>query len=684
MILDLLGWGVPTQHILDCGVSALALAVCLTELKLRIPSNLSELLENAEREVQMEAMEEIPPSSPIAKLTIQTTPPPQAEDTIMSGTPLTESPVEATTALPSRPSFLPPKPPALIASKPSPPNVPTPTALISTPTAKPPAPPPLDLDDIEQQRKQELLARRAVVQSLKGKLAMPSPTVAPSSATTPALVSPPSISPPISRGIPQPPSNDLQIDMFIADAIKRGEAGPQNSLSSPNAEKGLDDVGELEQMLDGQIFSPNIMGNGFGGGDMAMMAYMASNDFGVHNPMMDLHQSGMAYSYNPAFQTGFYPHNGNGNGLGRMTPGFNSFMLQRSNSDFAFPPPTPSFPLTPNGSFSSVSPSPSGQPRSNTINNALTKRVAKRPVAADFVEYNGTPTDASPTPMAAQSITRPPSASFARAGPGSFHTPPVDGTLAPLHKRRKTFGPFVSTRLVIDVSDAESSDGSDAEGDVVDTKRVSQVSQAPSLGSNAADESDRERERARQEKQAEWERKQQQILQIKEQIRIKEEERRLRMMAGMKATPPPIDGTAQAVSTPAPVAPVDTPPLPPSQPEPSPAPSTTVTVTSGEDSTISIKQEPSEVETTHLTTEAPFLGSTPGSSDVPNDQLATNPSPPSTTTPNCMTPIYRSFRGFEPLNLLSLILDAQFDTLPSDSLSKSATPLPITGHPVQS
>lgn len=117
VILDILGWGVPSQYLLDCGISALVVVVCLSELKLRIPRDLENLIDQAELIVHDR----------------------KGQNASLGPTP--------------RPNL-----PAPGARHPLP-AIPAPQSGASTP--------PIDLDDIEQQRKQELLARRAALQSMK-------------------------------------------------------------------------------------------------------------------------------------------------------------------------------------------------------------------------------------------------------------------------------------------------------------------------------------------------------------------------------------------------------------------------------------------------------------------------------------------------------------------------------------
>lgn len=125
VILDILGWGVPSQYLLDCGISALVVVVCLSELKLRIPRDLENLIDEAELLVHnhKESNKMSPGPAPLPRLPV--------------------------------PGARHPLPPIPVRQSSVPPNL----TQFSTP--------PFDLHNIEQQRKQELLARRAALQSMK-------------------------------------------------------------------------------------------------------------------------------------------------------------------------------------------------------------------------------------------------------------------------------------------------------------------------------------------------------------------------------------------------------------------------------------------------------------------------------------------------------------------------------------
>lgn len=163
LLLDVLGWGVPPQYLLDLGLTPLCIAICFAELKLRLPDNLVGLIEDP--------IPNPPPPIPFE--------PQQLHFTSESQSP------QAPSASPTTPIH-----PRLTPLSPTP-QIPNTTSH----TSPPPAPnkrPTIDLHEIETLRKQELLARRAVIQSRSKK----QPTM------------------------PPPAPSEEELDMLIADAIR--------------------------------------------------------------------------------------------------------------------------------------------------------------------------------------------------------------------------------------------------------------------------------------------------------------------------------------------------------------------------------------------------------------------------------------------------------------------------------
>lgn len=142
VILDLLGWGVPPEYLVDCGLSREIIYYVFTELNLRFPHNFD----------------------PYDLFMYQGSPepltPPFVDPAPRSGPPSAPSPI----SIPLRPiqghPSLPQKPTAPQGTtSPAPSSATSPTLLQSAPS----------LLDMEQQRKQELLARKAVYASRKPK-----------------------------------------------------------------------------------------------------------------------------------------------------------------------------------------------------------------------------------------------------------------------------------------------------------------------------------------------------------------------------------------------------------------------------------------------------------------------------------------------------------------------------------
>ncbi|KII90973.1 hypothetical protein PLICRDRAFT_52645 [Plicaturopsis crispa FD-325 SS-3] len=148
IILDLLGWGVPPEYLVDCGLSRQIVFYVFHELNLRLPANL-------DTTGLVLYTPEVVASAHIARRTQSPTQPPLRHD-------LADSPSSSRIlrhpSLPSRPVDTPVSPTSSL-----------PTPGMSHPS--PVSPPTLDrnpsLHDMEQQRRRELLARKAVQASRK-------------------------------------------------------------------------------------------------------------------------------------------------------------------------------------------------------------------------------------------------------------------------------------------------------------------------------------------------------------------------------------------------------------------------------------------------------------------------------------------------------------------------------------
>ncbi|KAJ7784465.1 hypothetical protein B0H16DRAFT_1681862 [Mycena metata] len=152
IVLDLLGWGVPPDYLVDCNLSREIVFYVFTELNLRLPHNLD--------------VAGLIPYTP-AHVALYSRP--------LSAAPPPRSEVLATPSRLHHPS-LPPKPlagstagPSSVqrSTAPSPPHHPSSPPIDPSSTNQPPAAG--TLHDMERQRRQELLARKAVQASRKVK-----------------------------------------------------------------------------------------------------------------------------------------------------------------------------------------------------------------------------------------------------------------------------------------------------------------------------------------------------------------------------------------------------------------------------------------------------------------------------------------------------------------------------------
>lgn len=357
VILDILGWGIPPQYLLDCGISELAVVVCLAQLKLRIPQELEPLIDEAERNTG----------------TLSIAPPSDSSNSPPS------------TLSPNAPPFKPSYPEPITA----PSNVPD-----SPVPSKPLQVSSVDMVDLEQQRKQELLARRAALQSMKknnGNLS----NGASHNRTPPT----PSSSKPAARPSP-PPSKSKDVDAFLADLIPGGE-------DSIMQDGDHDSSGEVERALEAEEEQP---------------ASRASSSAQRYSPSTP--------SFSP-YPPGATPDTTNISSHVVMSP--------RENSSGT---------LDLGEHLSNQFIAPNSAPSSN--NNS--KRMGKRPVAADFVvDYSS---NAEPSPSAVSF----PSPSFTNGSPNLSTDQPHGNS-----RRRRHFGPQVQHRLVIDLSDEDESSDEEEE-----------------------------------------------------------------------------------------------------------------------------------------------------------------------------------------------------------------------------
>jgi hypothetical protein len=167
VILDLLGWGVLPEYLVDCGLSREIVYYVFSELNLRLPTNLDldgllpylsvpELFVS-ERHADRSTI--LPPSPKQTGVSANIAPRPTLPPSLPIESPLPTPPSDATQRAIA---------PKTAQSRPSP--TPVASSLANSPAAAT-ALTTTNLHDIEQQRRQELLARKAVQASRRSKQA---------------------------------------------------------------------------------------------------------------------------------------------------------------------------------------------------------------------------------------------------------------------------------------------------------------------------------------------------------------------------------------------------------------------------------------------------------------------------------------------------------------------------------
>ncbi|KAG6857166.1 hypothetical protein H0H87_008736 [Tephrocybe sp. NHM501043] len=164
IVLDLLGWGVDPSYLVDCGVTREVVYYVFNELNLRLPQNLDTT--GLIPFTPTDAME-------LQKSTMMPPPPPPVQARRHS---------QSQPAAPTIPPLRTPSPSSL-----------TPIARApTTPLQTLESPRPVsmrELHDMEQQRRQELMARKAAIASKKSKQLLPSTPASPRSTPAPSLPS---------------------------------------------------------------------------------------------------------------------------------------------------------------------------------------------------------------------------------------------------------------------------------------------------------------------------------------------------------------------------------------------------------------------------------------------------------------------------------------------------------------
>lgn len=189
LVLELLGWGVSPEYLVDCGLTREAVFYTFTELNLRLPKNL-----------------DLAGLVPIVVPTNTSKPVASAGEPLVSPVSGPQSKGDYSKAVFNHP--LPPKPSTV-----SGPSQPPPESLSETPPVST-----LNLSDMEAQRKLELQARKAVLASRKKK----------STSSTPSKVEPPTTSTDMATAV----------DDFL-NSMLESTLSPTNSVNLPLKPKAL-------------------------------------------------------------------------------------------------------------------------------------------------------------------------------------------------------------------------------------------------------------------------------------------------------------------------------------------------------------------------------------------------------------------------------------------------------------
>ncbi|KAG6890600.1 hypothetical protein C0995_006576 [Termitomyces sp. Mi166 len=194
IVLDLLGWGVDPEYLVDCGVTREVVYYVFTELNLRLPQNLDTtglIPFTPEDALELQKSVMMPP------------PPPPIRARCLS-----QDPPSVSTNAPDTPSPPPATSPAGAST--------TLSRAIRSPRSISTS----DLHDMEQQRRQELMARRAAIASKKSRN-MPASTM-----SSPSGVSSSSASLPLNNS---KQSHDMNVDS-VEDFLKT--IGPSSTPST--------------------------------------------------------------------------------------------------------------------------------------------------------------------------------------------------------------------------------------------------------------------------------------------------------------------------------------------------------------------------------------------------------------------------------------------------------------------
>lgn len=362
----------------------------------------------------------------------------------------------------------------------APPFIPHNVDTVSQTPPPPSATPPTDLDNIEQQRKQELLARRAVLQSMKKP-----------------------------KG---PPSSSIQSDPI-------GYSSP-----SPHQSNGTTPVPQARERVDVDAFLAGLMTEG-GDPDTNMEDGQSNEQMEVEQALVAVALEGPDEELTPPGSSDPYSAPSRPNAQYAL----DNAPLVGDPTEWNSDPSTSSAhrTLPPSASASYIRQQQTAPVRRNT----------KRPVAADFVEYNASQ-DVAPAPAQ-------------RAPPNRSYT--SETAMSNGFSRRRHLGPTTQQRLIIDLSDDDGS--TDGEQDGTTSAKNSQT-RATLGGSNLSAQSVHNGREGSvsavdEEKQQLLQQKQKEIELMRERIRLAEE-RKKRALKRDEPVSPPTPSEVPTVARPTP------------------------------------------------------------------------------------------------------------------------------------
>ncbi|EJC97842.1 uncharacterized protein FOMMEDRAFT_23908 [Fomitiporia mediterranea MF3/22] len=214
LILDLLGWGVSPEYLVDCGLTREAVFYTFTELNLRLPRNLD----------TTDLLPPLPRNGMARTVSSTLTQPAEVPTGISSSGTIQRSPEISSDA--RRPSLSHPLP-----LKPSIPQATSSTSLIPGPSGSQNRAIAQKLSDLEAQRKQELQARKAVLASRRKKDVPPASSeivVPPMLSSAPSTV----LDGPILEE-PMPLAPTEAVDDFLKSMLETTTPSSQTAVSPP-------------------------------------------------------------------------------------------------------------------------------------------------------------------------------------------------------------------------------------------------------------------------------------------------------------------------------------------------------------------------------------------------------------------------------------------------------------------